>query len=211
MLIGRIIKSSFVFLLQTIFTMKKSIIIGLLSLLFSSGHSQNNIGVFSGITASNLTDGFLNDFYLGSNSFSFHFGVVYEMKLNEKFSFRPKIIYTQQGDKETFYDYIQYETTYINTPLNFKFFKNPYLLVGPQIGFLINTKKNYIDFGDLKSFDYGANLGIGLNLKNFFIDFTIYKGFNELIDIELQLDQYNKIDIKATNFTALFSLGYNFQ
>ena len=191
--------------------MRKIIFISLTFLVFNLTYSQNNLGVFSGITASNLTDGFFNSFYLGSNSFSFHIGGVYEMKLNDKISFRPKLIYTQQGDKEKFNDHIQYETTYINTPLNLKLFKNPYLLVGPQIGFLINTKKNNIDFGDLKSFDYGANLGIGLNLNNFFIDFTIYKGFNELIDVKYQLDQYNEIDIKATNFTALLSLGYNFK
>ncbi|MCX7550730.1 porin family protein [Xanthomarina sp. F2636L] len=191
--------------------MKKLLLIGFITCLSYSLQSQNKIGVFAGATTSTLTDGFFNSFYLGSNSYTFHVGGVYELPLQDNISFRPKVIYNKQGNNESLTDNIQYVTSYINLPLNFKFFKQPYLLAGPQIGFLLNTKKNEFDVGDMKTFDYGVNLGIGWNIKDFFIDFSIYKGFNELIEVNyVNNNPYRDVDMEATNFTALLSFGYHF-
>jgi len=191
--------------------MKKTLFFVSLTLLSFSIQSQNKIGVFAGVTTSTLTDGFFDSFYLGSNSYSFHVGGVYELNLNEKISFRPKIVYNKQGNSESLTDNIQYVTSYINLPLNFKFFKQPYLLAGPQIGFLLDTKKTEFDVGDMKTLDYGVNLGIGWNIKDFFIDFTLYKGFNQLIEVSyVNTNPYRDVNMVATNFTALLSFGYYF-
>lgn len=185
--------------------MKKILIFSLLIILPTLSFSQDKIGVLVGVNASSLSDGFLKSGYIGSNSFSIHFGGVYERELNDKISFRPKLLFSQQGDRESFEDNIQYETTYIYVPIDFKFFKKPYLLVGPQVGFLIDTKKNNFEFGDLKKFDYGFNLGVGIDISDFFLEFNVYQGLNTLIEV-----QTDDIDIKATNTVVQLSFGYNF-
>ncbi len=185
--------------------LKKSLLLLFLVLLPIITKAQHKFGVLAGVNLSALSDGILNSTYLGSNSFSFHIGGVYELELKEKIAFRPKIIYSQQGDRETFDSNINYELTYLNFPLDFKFFQKPYLIAGPQIGFLIDTKKNSGDFGDLPIFDYGANIGIGFDIKDFFIEFNAYQGFNTLIEIEFAYE-----DIEATNTVLQLSFGYHF-
>ena len=191
---------------------KKIFLIGLLTVLPFLSFSQNKIGILTGINGSTLSDGILESVGIHSNSFSLHLGAVYELDFSEKISFRPKLIYSQQGDREDFDDNIKYQTSYINIPLNFKFFNKPYILAGPQIGFLLNTEKREFDFGDLKSLDYGLNLGIGIDIKDFFVELNLYQGFNELIAVKYeQTNPFRRIDIKATNTVVQLSFGYNFE
>lgn len=184
--------------------LKKYFVIFLLALFPILCVSQNKIGVFGGVSLSALSDGILKSTYLGSNSYSFHIGGLYNLEIKEKIAFRPKIVYSQQGDREDLDDNINYKLSYINVPLNFKFFNKPYLLIGPQIGFLINTKKGDIDYGDLPTFDYGATIGIGYDIKDFFIEFNMYQGINTLIEVEFLYE-----DISATNTVLQLSFGYH--
>ncbi len=167
--------------------------------------AQDKLGVFTGINASSLSDGLLESAYVGSNSFTLHIGAVYERKLTETISFRPKLLFSKQGDREDFEDNLQYETTYINAPLTFKFFKQPYIIAGPQIGYLIDTNKGDIDYGDMQKFDYGVNLGLGIDVSDFFIELGLYQGLNTLIEVQ---DESRFIDTKATNTLIQLSLGY---
>ena len=56
------------------------------------------------------------------------FGMLYEIKLTNKIDFRPKLLYSQQGDKKTEQiicncfeiNQTDFELTYINVPLDFK-------------------------------------------------------------------------------------------
>ena len=185
--------------------MKKTITITLFILIPLLSFSQNKFGVFAGVNGSTLSDRVLKSTYLGSNSFSFHIGGLYEYELNDKISFRPKFIFSKQGDREDFDNNINYELTYLNLPLNFKFFKKTYILVGPQIGFLLKTNKNKFDYGDIDTLDYGVNFGVGRNINDFFLELNLYQGLKTLIDVELQYT-----DISATNTLIQFSLGYNF-
>ena len=192
--------------------MKRTFFFGLLTFLPFLSFSQNKIGILAGVNGSTLSDGLLESFGIHSNSFSLHLGAVYELDFSEKITFRPKLVYSQQGDREDFYDNIKYQTSYINIPLNFKFFNKPYILAGPQIGFLLDTEKREFDFGDLKSLDYGLNLGIGIYIKDFFVELNLYQGFNELIAVKYeQTNPFRDIDIKATNTVIQLSFGYNFE
>jgi hypothetical protein len=192
--------------------MKKILLIGLLTFLPILTFSQNKIGIFAGGNASTFSDGILESFGIHSNSFSFHLGAVYEYQFSEKISFRPKLVFSQQGDREDYDDTIKYEVTYLNLPINFKFFNNPYIIAGPQIGFLLDTKKRESDFGDLKTLDYGLNLGIGIDIKDFFIELNLYQGFNELIEVEFNHPYpISDTNIKATNTLVQLSIGYNFE
>lgn len=179
-----------------------------------SAFSQNKFGVFAGVSNSTISDGFLGKFYLGSEM-TFHIGGLYEFELTEKIAFRPKIVYSQQGDREkndyTFIDVrsVDYKLSYLNIPLNFKFFNKPYLIIGPQIGFLLSTDKQSLDFGDVESnIDYGANLGFGYDFKNIFVEFNIYQGMNTLIETESVNGFATGFD--ATNTVLQLSVGYYF-
>ncbi len=185
--------------------MKKLLITGILILLPFLTFSQNKFGVFAGVNAATLSDGLLESVYIGSNSFSFHIGGVYELELKEKIAFRPKLIYSQQGDREDLDNHIRYELTYLNIPLNIKFFKSPYLLFGPQVGILINTKKQEFDLGDFPTLDYGLNIGGGVDIKDFFVELNAYQGLRTLVEVEFP----NK-SIDATNTVIQLSLGYHF-
>ena len=194
--------------------MKKKIIITLLTLLPLFTFSQNRFGVFGGINNSALNDGFLEKVVIGQ-SFGLHIGGLYEYQLNEKITFRPKLILSLQGDREkTDFAFIEansidYKLTYVNIPLDFKFFSKPYILVGPQIGFLTATKKGERDFGDVKnSLDYGLNLGFGYDFNNFFLEINLYQGFPTLIKIDDRLGQ--SVGVDATNFVFQLSIGYYF-
>ena len=150
------------------------------------------------------------------NSFGFHFGGVYEYKLNERFTFRPELILSFQGDREetddTYLDAnaIDYKLTYLNIPLNLKFFTKPYVIVGPQVGFLLATEKGRKNFGKVKTnLDYGVNFGFGYNLNHsLFMEFSIYQGVATLIKIEKNWGYAS--ETHATNTLIQLSLGYYF-
>ncbi|PRP67580.1 porin family protein [Nonlabens agnitus] len=192
--------------------MKNAVTICIISLVSMISNAQDKIGVFAGVSAVSLSDGLLERVGItSSNSFVFHAGVNYETVVTDKISFAPKLVYSQQGDREDDIRGIQYSTSYINAPLNFKFFNQPYILAGPQIGFLIDTDKRDRDYGDLKTLDYGLNLGVGCDIKDFFIELNLYQGFNELIDVQFeQRNPFRDIDLQATNTLIQLSLGYHF-
>ena len=174
--------------------------------------SQNKLGVFTGINYNYLTQGHFEG-VLSENSISYHLGVVYEMKINETTSFRPKILYSQQGDRkkteqsEFHLNSLDYKLSYINIPLEFKFWNKIYIITGPQIGYLINTEKMSNDYGDVKSdIDLGFNLGGGYTFNNYFVELSTYKGFSKIYEYE---NTY-KDKLSLTNTLFRLSIGYNF-
>lgn len=183
--------------------------------------SQNKFGVLGGVNASSVSDGFLGK--VSDFGFSFHLGAVYELRLKDKITFRPKLIYSQQGDRikaeKTFYnenwgyfsnDGLDYELSYLNVPLNIKFFDKTYLLIGPQVGFLLSTKKLDLEFGDIdKTVDFGINLGLGHRFKDFFIELNLYQGMTTLLKYEGVYGFSQGFD--ATNSVAQLSFGYYFK
>ncbi len=88
--------------------MKTKSIILFFILLSTYAYSQENIGFFGGLNYSYFTDGVANRIGGDEKSFGIHLGVLYEIEISEKISFRPKLFYSQQGDREKsnirFYD-----------------------------------------------------------------------------------------------------------
>ena len=168
--------------------MKKTALIILVFLSINS-YSQNNFGVFGGLNLNLVNEGVLGSI-TPENSIGLHLGVLYEHELNDKFKLRPKIVFSQQGDatKTELYNVflvtsLDYKTTYLNIPLDIKFGNKIYLIAGPQIGFLLNTKKETADFGDLNSdIDFGLNLGGGFEVKNLFFELGLYQGLTTIFD-----------------------------
>ncbi|MFL1013697.1 porin family protein [Flavisericum labens] len=194
--------------------MKGIITILLISFFPLLTFSQNQFGIIAGINNSTLSDGFLKHVPI-QKSFGLHLGGLYQHELNNNISFRPKLMLSLQGDREKSNDsylstaIIDYKLGYINIPLDFKFFSKPYVIVGPQIGFLISTKKEDRDFGKIENgFDYGLNFGVGYDINDFFVEFNMYQGITKLIHIE---DSQFNTSIDPTNTVLQLSIGYYFK
>jgi hypothetical protein len=183
--------------------MKKPLIIILLLFTTLLSFSQNRFGIFAGMNRTNLTKGFLekppSEIYV---SYGFHIGGLYELEMNDYLSFRPKLIISQQGYRINYLTNEDTKPTYLNLPLNLKFFKKTYLLAGPQFGYIINLNKNEYLYEDVNSFDFGANIGAGREFNAFFLEFNLYQGFIDRID-----NIYTK---GGKNTVFQLSAGYNF-
>jgi len=195
--------------------MKRIILFSVLMYTSLFSFSQNNFGVIAGINNSSLSDGFLKKVAL-DKAFSVHLGALYQYKFNESIAFRPKLVVSFQGDRKEgsggsgsiLGESIDYKFSHINIPLNFKFFSKPYIIAGPQVGYLLGTKKENIDFGDIdKKLDYGLNFGFGYDFNKMFIEFNMYQGMAKLIEFESS--SFYRIGV--TNTVLQLSLGYYFK
>ncbi|MBD0851954.1 outer membrane beta-barrel protein [Maribacter arenosus] len=177
--------------------MKKTLLI-ILILIPLLGSSQKRLGAFTGLNNSSISEGFLKESYF-TDKLGFHIGGFYEMDLSEKVKFRPKLVYSQQGNRGEYDHIIGEKLDYLNIPLNLKFYERTYLMVGPQIGFLV-SKKNTFFFQSVKqSFDAGLNLGLGQRIHDFFIEINLYQGFTKAIE--------SRDFIKGTNTVIQLSAG----
>lgn len=184
--------------------MKKKLIITLLLLTTILSYSQNRFGLFAGMNRTVLTEGFLvkppSEYYISNG---FHIGGLYEFELNDNISFRPKLILSQQGYIKNYLTNKDVKPIYLNISSNFRFFNKTYLLIGPQIGYILNKNRFKDIYPDTNNLDYGANIGIGREIKDLFIEFNLYQGFKNPFK---GLDRDN-----AENTVFQLSLGYNFE
>jgi hypothetical protein len=193
--------------------MKKIILVLFLNITIASFSQNERIGIFGGINYSGFSNGFLQEISFGK-SLGFHIGGLAELELTDNIAFRPKINLSLQGDRENddnsssipSLSSVNYKLTYLNVPLNFKFFSKPYILIGPQVGFLISSKKDSVNYGDVNNIDFGLNLGIGYDINNFFLEINLFQGMQKLLELK---DPTNQIsDKNVTNSLIQFGIGY---
>ncbi len=190
--------------------MRKIILVTfLLSFLLSNSQTERKFGVFAGATNPVFTARILEQVH-GNFNLTPHLGVFYEMKLTNKIHFRPQLMYVNAGNWQTVSyssheaEYVGYHVNYINIPLDVKFWNKTYVVIGPQIGFLVATKNN--EFNDEKpksSFDYGLNVGVGHKFKNFFLELDVYQGFNTVLEVP-----YYSTTEELNNAYARLTFGY---
>ncbi|TXD80682.1 PorT family protein [Subsaximicrobium wynnwilliamsii] len=200
--------------------MKRLLFYTISFLCFYTSNAQKNFGVFAGINHINLTDA--NNFPTqgSSNGIGLNFGLSYDIEISEKVIFSPRIVYSQQGttksraedvnDVDDFVTavYFQYKLNYLNFPMQFKIFRQPYILAGPYAGFVLYEERYNLDFGDIESkIDYGINLGIGYNFKNLFTELNVQQGFASLVVVE---NTPNSDEFKLNNTIIQLSVGYKF-
>ena len=147
------------------------------------------------------------------------------MKISDKFSLQPALLYSQQGFKTgTSNDVVKLD--YINIPILAKYYISDVfsLEVGPQFGFLLSSKYNskeqadiiddspqdkrvLLEEVDLKEFfkktDFGLNFGLNYQLKNGF-------GFNTRYNLGLKdiFDYSNSISVSGKKNKALAEDDY---
>ncbi|WP_106793891.1 porin family protein [Aquimarina sp. Aq78] len=135
----------------------------------------------------------------------FHFGAMAEIKVSNKFSLQPELIYSGQGYDTSIDSEGIIALNYLNIPLIAKYYVTERLSLeaGPQIGFLLSTKGGTKDYKDLfKTTDFGMNFGLGYKLDN---------GLYFSARYNLGLTDINNIDgISDKNKNGVFqlSIGY---
>ena len=194
--------------------MKKLIIILIFPILtFCQENFGFKIGAnFSGYTETNYFKGFSAE---GKN-FGINASVFYELKLSDKIAFVPELQYSVVGDKTATnlnYSYVAIpnynnKLTYLNVPLNFKFWNKIYVFGGPQISYLLNEEfldeVNYaVSFK--KKTDNGCNVGVGFKIDKMFFELYVYQGLNNLYTFK---DQWTTS--KLQNGYFVFNTGYKF-
>lgn len=193
--------------------MKKSFLILCFSL---SGFvfSQPKFAVFSGLNYSYFTDGFAGQIG-GENAIGVQIGALAEFELTPKISFRPKLIYSQQGDRSISTDNsaftteltdLNYQLDYLNIPLDLKFGKKFYFLTGPQLGFLIQQKCKGVYVGEVPSgVELGLNVGTGFTLHRVFVELGMFQGLSSLLSYPYE-PTGAQVDVR--NGMAKFTIGY---
>ncbi len=148
-----------------------------------------------------------------SSIIGFNVGAFTEIKISEKFSIQPELLYSTQGAKvDSDGDNVDFILSYLNIPIMAKYYVSPKfsLEAGPQIGFLTSAKGKAMGVSiDVKDFfnstDFGLNLGGGY-------DFT--KNLSAGLRYNLGLSNIAKTEAgdntKSQNSVFSISVGYKF-
>lgn len=168
--------------------MKKVLLSAIAIFAFGFSNAQQvKFGVKAGLNISSLNGG---DSYYGSygTKVGFHIGGLAEIKINDKFSIQPELLYSLKGTDLSYgygYGYYGYGTSnklnlsYIDIPVMVKFYPIQRLSaeLGPNVAFLMSAKGLKYDAatgttdttGDIKdnynTVDFGMNIGAGYELK----------------------------------------------
>lgn len=142
------------------------------------------IGVKAGVNfASQTGDAGLNGVAFDKEGItSYHAGLVAEIKLLDKFSLQPELLYSTQGATyKNAVSEFKNELGYLSIPVMAKFYLNNTFSVevGPQASFLL-SEKNDFDVKDAETFEFGLNAGLGVKLtKNIFLQGRYGLGLTE--------------------------------
>ncbi|MCV2484193.1 PorT family protein [Flavobacterium sp. SH_e] len=168
--------------------MKRIILSAIAVMMCAFANAQElKYGVKGGLNLSNFT-GDTDGVNLKSKA-GFDFGGFVEIKLSDKFSIQPELLYSTQGSKAK--DQVQqvddilynadvcFNLSYLNMPVMFKYYVADKfnVEVGPQIGFLTSAKtkttldgysgSHEMDVKDIfESIDFGLNLGTGYDFTD---------------------------------------------
>lgn len=136
---------------------------------------------------------------------AFNLGAMAEIKISEKFSFQPELLYSGQGYDSGIPSEGIIALNYLNIPFMAKYYVTKKLSfeAGPQIGFLLSTKGGTEDYKHLfKTADIGVNLGIGYKLDS---------GLNFGVRYDLGLSNINDVGASTNrNGVLQFTVGYFF-
>ncbi|WP_136668742.1 porin family protein [Flavobacterium sp. H122] len=179
--------------------MKKAIlmIMFLLSVQYGVNAQIMKLGLKAGVNYANFKSSELQTDALTS----YHAGLVVNLKLAEKFSIQPEILYSTQGASyKNVVDEVKAELGYISVPVMVKvgLGKSLSLDLGPQFSWL--ASKNVDANTDVEELDFGAAGGLSLKLtQKLFLQGRYVLGLSEI---------GKNADIK--NSVGQLSIGYMF-
>lgn len=182
--------------------------------VFLSFSSQTNaqLEARAGLVFAKLKTSLIGVTVSSDNRIGAQLGVTYNKVINEKFSFRPGLMYTMKGGE--FSD--DTETTggtlgYVGIPLDFVYSTpvNDYTLsfhAGPYIDYLLHGTDNATDA--LKSTDFGFNIGAGFNMGQIGFGLNFSNGLSNISEEEIDDGGGIIIDLgditQKNSFTSLY-------
>ena len=203
--------------------MKKIILTVAAVFAFGFANAQETkFGVKGGLNVANLTGDEDED---NSSKVGFHVGGFVEIKVSDKFSVQPELLFSTQGTKleesGTNYSYeSNLNLSYLNIPVMAKYYvaEGFSLEAGPQIGFLTTAKSDFTatesgitvsgdeDVKDeFESVDFGVNFGAGYDFtENLSVGLRYNLGLSNVYKTEAGND------FKNSNNVFSVSLGYKF-
>jgi len=166
--------------------------------------AQFHIGVKAGANITKV-DGksFKEQFEYGYNAGGFA-----EIKLSDKFSFQPEVLFNQytstlDSNYKSIYenvitsDQTKVKLNYLTIPLllDYKFLGPIHLQAGPQFGILMNQDKNFLQNGEaaFKSGDFSMALGAQVKIAQFRFTGRYLIGLNNINDIDNQDKWTNQV------------------
>jgi opacity protein-like surface antigen len=189
--------------------MKKIIFAAVAVFGFAFANAQETkFGAKAGLNLSNFT----GDAEGTSTKVGFQVGGFAEIKVSEKFSVQPELLFTTVGAKADFFGFEVTETlSYIAIPVMAKYYVADAfsLEAGPQIGFLMSAKTKADGQSEdskdgYESTDFGINVGAGYDVTeniNLGLRYTI--GVSNIIK-----DAPDGISVGNSNIA--FAVGYKF-
>jgi hypothetical protein len=198
--------------------MKKVLLTAAAIFAFGFANAQEvKFGVKAGLNMASLSGG--DAYYSYGSKAGFHVGGLAEIKINDKFSVQPEVLYSLKG-ADFNYGFggafglatDKLNLSYIDVPVMVKFYPIERLSaeLGPNVAFLMSAKRvqnTTIDVKDnFNSIDFGMNIGAGYELK---------QGIMFQLRYNLGLADISKTATGATNVTdknSVFqvSAGYKF-
>ncbi|WP_299246440.1 porin family protein [uncultured Aquimarina sp.] len=184
--------------------MRKVVLITIITVLglLNVNAQEFNLGVKGGLNFATLTGG--NNSEIGWTT-DFNLGVMAEIKISDKLSLQPELMYSGQGYGSDVDSEGIIALNYLNVPLIAKYYvtKGLSLEAGPQIGFLLSTKGGTNTNKDqFKTTDFGVNFGLGYKLDN-----GLY--FNARYNLGLtDINNIDGISDKNRNGVFQLSIGY---
>ena len=166
--------------------------------------AQFHIGVKAGANITKV-DGqsFKQQFEYG-----YHLGGFAEIKLSDKFSFNPEVLFSQNSSTldsnyKSIYENViasdqsKVKLNYLTIPLllDYKFLGPVHLQAGPQFGILMNKDKNFLQNGEqaFKNGDFSMALGAQVKIAQFRFTGRYLIGLNNINDIDNQDKWKNQV------------------
>ena len=166
--------------------------------------AQFHIGVKAGANITKV-DGqsFKKEFEYGYN-----LGGFAEIKLSDKFSFNPEVLFSQNSSTldsnyKSIYENViasdqsKVKLNYLTIPLllDYKFLGPVHLQAGPQFGILMNKDKNFLQNGEeaFKTGDFSMALGAQVKIAQFRFTGRYLIGLNNINDIDNQDKWKNQV------------------
>jgi hypothetical protein len=140
--------------------------------------------------------------------YGYNVGGFAEIKLSDKFSFQPEVLFNQytstlDSSYKSIYenvitsDQTKVKLNYLTIPLllDYKFLGPIHLQAGPQFGILMNQDKNFLQNGEaaFKSGDFSMALGAQVKIAQFRFTGRYLIGLNNINDIDNQDKWRNQV------------------
>lgn len=171
--------------------MRNFLLIASIAALFSlTTNAQGNFrfGIKGGLNVTNLT----SDYFAEHDAKTgYHFGILSEITLSDKFSLQPEVLFATQGtDAKVIMlgggpQSEKYVLDYIQVPILAKIYLIPNLSaeIGPSFNFLVNKNVPAIESDFLNAFEFSGVFGVSYKIINgLFANIRYNQGLTDVFD-----------------------------